>query len=314
MNILITGASGFVGRYVTERLCADGYQVTAVVHNSSAPLPATVHAVAVGDIAFDTDWSEALVGIDAVVHLAARVHVMMDTAVDPLEEFRRVNVAGTERLAQMAVKAGVKRFVFVSSVKVHGEERDIRYRESDPLMPQDNYGISKMEAEQVLRQIESETGLEVTIIRPPLVYGPGVKANFLSMIKVIASGAPLPLASIANTRSMIYVGNLVDAISLCVRHPAAAGRTYLVSDGDDVSTPELIRCTAASLDVPTRLFPFPASLMILAAKLTGKSGAVNRLTGSLTVDSSKIRQELGWVPPCTMEEGLRETAGWFKNR
>jgi len=314
MNILITGASGFVGRYVTERLCADGYQVTAVVHNSSAPLPATVHAVAVGDIAFDTDWSEALVGIDAVVHLAARVHVMMDTAVDPLEEFRRVNVAGTERLAQMAVKAGVKRFVFVSSVKVHGEERDIRYRESDPLMPQDNYGISKMEAEQVLRQIESETGLEVTIIRPPLVYGPGVKANFLSMMKVIASGIPLPLASIANTRSMIYVGNLVDAISLCVRHPAAAGRTYLVSDGDDVSTSELIRCTAAALDVPTRLFPFPVSLMILAAKLTGKSGAVNRLTGSLTVDSSNIRRELGWVPPCTMEEGLRETAGWFKNR
>jgi nucleoside-diphosphate-sugar epimerase len=181
-------------------------------------------------------------------------------------------------------------------------------------MPSDPYGISKWEAEQALRKIEAETGLEVVIVRPTLVYGPGVKANFLNMMKIITKGIPLPFASVTNKRSLIYVGNLVDALATCAIHPAAAGNTYLVSDGEDVSTPELIRRTAAALGVPARLFPVPISLMRLAGAVTGKNAAVKRLLGSLTIDISKIRRELDWQPPFTMDEGLRETAEWFKSK
>ena len=313
-SVLVTGATGFIGNVLCQRLVADGYTVRYAVRSSDHPATALfseMERCLIGEIGPDTDWSKALAGIDTIVHLAARVHQMKDHAADPLSEFRYVNVAGTDRLAQMAVKAGVKRFVFASSVKVHGEERDIRYRESDPLLPQDNYGISKMEAEQVLRQIEAESSLRVTIIRSPLVYGPGVKANFLSMMKVIASGVPLPLASVANKRSMIYVGNLVDAISLCVRHPTAAGRSYLVSDGDDVSTPELIRRVSSALNRPARLYPFPTAFLRLIGRLLGKSPAIERLTGTLQVDISNIRTELGWRPPFTMQDGLSATAKWF---
>jgi nucleoside-diphosphate-sugar epimerase len=263
---------------------------------------------------------------------------MDDPAADPLTEFRTVNVEGTAQLAREAAKAGVRRLVFISSIKVNGEENSTPYTPDSPPNPSDPYGISKWEAEQALRKIEAETGLEVVVIRPTLVYGPGVKANFLNMMKIISRGIPLPLASITNRRSLIYVGNLVDALTICAKHPAAAGQTYLLSDGEDVSTPELIRRVAHALKVPARQFSFPTSLMRMAGKIldgnfglfkskTEKTiqnlefktqnrftGAVNRLTGSLTVDSSKIRRELGWVPPFTMDEGLAETAGWFKNK
>jgi nucleoside-diphosphate-sugar epimerase len=258
-----------------------------------------------------TGWNHALAGVDTIIHLAARVHIMDDPEADPLIEFRRVNVEGTAQLAREAAKAGVKRLVFISSIKVNGEETSTPYTSDSPPHPSDPYGISKWEAEQALRKIEAESGLEVVVVRPTLVYGPGVKANFLKMMKIISSGIPLPLASIKNKRSLIHVGNLVDALVTCASHPAAAGHTYLVSDGEDASTPELIRRTAKALGVPAWLLPFPVSLMRLAGKLTGRRGAVNRLTGSLTVDSSKIRRELGWVPPFTMEEGLLETAAWF---
>lgn len=313
--VLVTGASGFIGRFLCERLLSEKLCVRGSLLASDKLLSLFngVEPVIVEPLGVDTKWSHALADVEAVIHLSARVHIMDDHLDDPLNEFRMVNVEGTAQLAREAAKAGVKRFVFVSSIKVNGEESATTYAENTPLTPQDPYGISKMEAEQALRQIEAETGLDVVIIRPPLVYGPGVKANFLQMMRAIQRGLPLPLASIANKRSLIYAGNLVDALVTCALHPSAAGKTYLVSDGQDISTPELVRGVAAALDVPARLLPFPVSLMRLAGKLSGKNAAVDRLTGSLTVDGTKIRQELDWVPPFTMEEGLRETAEWFKN-
>lgn len=312
--VLVTGATGFVGRVLCTRLLADGIHVRGTLLESEAlsSLVDGVEPAYILPLGFETDWRDALVGIEIVIHLAARVHIMDDAATDPLTEFRKVNVEGTAHLAREAAKAGIKRLVFVSSIKVNGEENVTSYTQNSLPNPSDPYGISKWEAEQALRCIEAETGLEVVVIRPTLVYGPGVKANFLNMLKIISRGIPLALASISNKRSLIYVGNLVDALSICATHPSAAGKTYLVNDGEDVSTPELIRRTAKALGVPARLFPFPLQIMLFAGKLTGKSAVVNRLTGSLTVDSSKIRRELGWVPPFTMDEGLRITAKWHR--
>jgi nucleoside-diphosphate-sugar epimerase len=314
MNVLITGATGFVGRFLCFRALAEGWSVrgTMLASESPASLVTVVEPVVINPLGSDTFWGAALAGVDTVLHLAARVHIMDDPLADPLAEFRRVNVEGTAHLAQEAAKAGVKRFVFISSIKVNGEESPTPYTTESSPMPSDPYGISKWEAEQALRNIEAETGLEVVILRPTLVYGPGVKANFLNLMKILSNGIPLPLASVTNKRSLIYVGNLVDALATCAIHPAAAGNTYLVSDGEDVSTPDLIRRIAAALGVPARLFSVPISLMRLAGVVTGKNDAVKRLQGSLTVDISKIRRELNWQPPFTMEEGLRETAGWFK--
>ena len=281
---------------------------------SPSSLVTGVELVPIEPLGADTPWQDALAGVDIVIHLAARVHIMQDTATDPLTEFRRVNLHGTERLALQAANAGVKRFVFISTIKVHGEETPAPYTTDSPAKPSDPYGISKWEAELTLRRIEEETCLEVVVVRPTLVYGPVVKANFLNLMKVVQKGIPLPLASINNSRSLIYVGNLVDALTTSAVHPAAAGKTYLVSDGEDVSTPELIRRVAAALGVPARLFPVPVPLIHLAGAVTGKRTAVNRLLGSLTVDSSRIRNELEWKPPFTMEEGLRETAKWFKRQ
>jgi Nucleoside-diphosphate-sugar epimerases len=223
-------------------------------------------------------------------------------------------VAGTAQLAREAARAGVRRLVFVSSIKVNGEESAITYRPESPPNPSDPYGISKWEAELELRKVEAETGMEVVVVRPTLVYGPGVKANFLELMKVVSLGIPLPLANITNRRSLIYVGNLVDILAVCASHPVAAGQTYLVSDGEDVSTPDLIRRVAAALGVTPRLLPFPVALFRVAGKLFGKSSAVSRLTGSLAVDSAKVRGDLGWLPPYSMAQGLRETAEDFKSR
>ncbi len=309
-KILVTGSTGFVGKALCKRMVSNGWHVRGTVRSAEqadmSKLPAGVKVVQIKSIGADTDWSDALLGVDAVVHLAARVHVMNDTSSYPLSAFRKVNVAGTERLARMAAINGVKRFVYVSSVKVNGEGCEKPFTEHDIPAPDDPYGVSKWEAEQVLRKVAEDTGLEVVILRPPLVYGPGVKANFLSLFKIVDRGVPLPLASINNHRSLIY-----DAITTCINHPEASGQTYLVSDGEDVSTPELIRRVAAALGRPARLFPFPPSLMRFAGKLFGKADAVERLVGSLTIDSSKIRRELGWKPPFSMEQGLKETAEWF---
>ncbi|SNB45066.1 SDR family oxidoreductase [Geobacter sp. DSM 9736] len=312
-SMLVTGATGFIGRAFCQLLIQKSYSVrgTMLSHEASTSLVDGVEPVLVEPLGPETSWKQALVGIDTVVHLAARVHMMDDPAADPLVEFRKANVAGTLKLACDAATQGVRRFVFISSVKVNGEESAIPYNSDSRPEPCDPYGISKWEAEQELRRIEAEMGIEVVIVRPTLVYGPAVKANFLNILKIISKGVPLPLASVNNRRSLVYLGNLVDALAVCAVHPGAAGKTYLVSDGEDVSTPELILRIANSMNTTARLFPFPAVLLLAAARMVGKRSVVQRLTGSLQVDSSKIRKDLNWVPPYTMMQGLQETGQWF---
>jgi nucleoside-diphosphate-sugar epimerase len=271
-------------------------------------------SVVVREIGPETEWEAALQGVDCVVHLAARVHTLRETATDPLAEYRRVNLEGTRRLAAAAASHGVSRLVFVSSIKVNGEASERPFTESDPAHPEDAYACSKWEAEKALAQIGAQTGLEHVILRPPLVYGPGVGANFARLMQWVARGVPLPLGAVDNRRSLLYVGNLVDAIRHCLHHPAAVGRTYLVSDGEDVSTPELVRRIARAMEVAPRLLPVPVSLLRLAAGAIGRRHEIERLVGSLQVDSSAIRRQLGWLPPVTMQEGLAETVRWFRTR
>lgn len=271
------------------------------------------NAIPVGDIGKTTDWQLALQNIEVVVHLAARVHIMNDDAVDPLLEFRRVNVDGTLNLARQAAAAGVKRFIFISSIKVNGEATPPGKPYSADAMPApiDPYGISKREAEDGLRQLAVQTGIEVVIIRPPLVYGPGVKANFLEMMKWLHKGIPLPLGAIHNRRSLVALDNLVDLIVTCVEHPAAAHQTYLVADGEDLSTTDLLRRMGVALGKPAKLLPVPAWLLTAGAKMIGKSALSQRLCGSLQVDISKNRELLGWVPPIKVDDALRLTAEYF---
>lgn len=303
MKVLITGANGFVGRALVAELATAGHTVVCAVRRGTG-LP---NEVLVDDLGPETEWGRALAGCGAVVHLAARVHVMRDGASDPSAQFRRVNTEGTLRLARQAAQAGVRRFVFISSVKVNGEGRDEPYRETDAAAPEDAYGISKWEAEQGLQTIAIETGLEIVILRPPLVYGPGVKANFARLLKVVKRGVPLPLGAIRNRRSLLYLGNFVDAIRLCVEHPAAAGQTFLLDDGRATSTPELIRAVALAAGGAPRLLPVPPRLLQVVGTVLGKGAAVSRLTGSLHVDASAIRSRLGWRPRFSLQEGLAAT-------
>jgi len=310
MNVLITGANGFVGRALCAEVLRCGHSVRGALrqNNGRSALMEEVESVVVGTINATTDWTVALVDCAVVVHLAARVHVMNDKASDPLAEFREVNTEGALNLARQAVLAGVKRFVFISTIKVNGEGREVPYRETDAAAPEDAYAISKWEAEQGLWQIAADTGLEVVILRPPLVYGPGVKANFKRLLRTVARGWPLPLGAIRNRRSLLYLGNFVDAIRLCVEHPAAAGQIFLLDDGEAVSTPELINALARAMGQQARLLAVPVGVLKFVGALLGKHAAVARLTGSLYVDSSAIRTRLGWVPPFSMEAGLAATA------
>lgn len=303
MNVLVTGATGFVGRALLGELSAHGHRTIPVVRR----ITGLAHEVIIPDMHSQTGWRAALTGCDAVVHLAARVHVMRDTAHDPLALYRATNTDPTLNLARQAAQAGVKRFVFVSSVKVNGEGHDEPYRETDVPAPEDAYAVSKWEAEQGLWRVAEETGLEVVILRPPLVYGPGVKANFRRLIETVARGWPLPLGAIVNRRSLLYLGNFVDALRVCVEHPAAAGQTFLIDDGQPVSTPELVRAVAHAMGRPARLLPVPVSMLEFVGTLFGKRAAMARLMGSLWVDSSLIRTRLGWTPPYSMEAGLAET-------
>lgn len=308
-RVLVTGATGFVGRQLCAELIRREYQVKAAVRTPDA-LNAVEQTAVVGQIDGRTDWTQALDGVDAVIHLAARVHVMKEAAADPLAEFRKVNVQGTEHLARQAASAGVKRLVYVSSIKVNGEETTGRqgYTEQDEPMPQDPYGVSKWEAELALHRVASETGLEIVVVRPPLVYGPNVKGNFAQMLKALRYSVPLPLASVHNRRSLVYVGNLVDALICCAAHPEAAGQTYLLSDGEDVSTPCLLRQLGRAIGHPARLLPCPPVLLKLAGRLVGLSNQMDRLLGSLQVDSGKIRRELHWTPLYSLQQGLSATA------
>ena len=309
-SVLVSGATGFVGRALVAALRAQQRQVRCALRET-APDNAGNDFI-VGDIGPDTDWQPALRGIDCVVHLAARTHVLRESAADPLRAYRHINVGGTRRLAQQAAAAGVRRFVFLSSIKVNGESTSEHpFTANDAPQPLDAYGISKREAEDVLRQIGADTSMEIVILRPPLVYGPGVKGNFLRLLQAVERGTPLPLASIENRRSLVYVGNLVDAIITCIDAPAAAGKTWLVSDGEDVSTPALIRKLAAALELSPRLLPCPPALLHFSAALLGKRAAAMRLTGSLAVDGSALRQAIGWQPRYSLDQGLKATAQWY---
>ena len=308
-TVFITGATGFIGRTLCVKMLDSGWRVLGAFRKnfSGGTLPERMKGIQIEAIENYNDADRDFEGVDTVIHLAGRAHVMNDTVIDSLDVFRRINVAGTERLARAAARAGVKKFIFISSIKVNGESSQSPYTEKDMPAPKDPYGISKYEAEQALTSIAAETGLKMVILRPPLVYGPGVKANFKSLIRIVTSGLPLPFKSTHNRRSFIYLGNLTDAIFTSVVHSKAAGETFLVSDGQDVSTPDLIKMIACAMNKKVVLFSLQPSILKALCKIVGKTEELEKLTGSLLVDSSKIRNLLSWKPPFTLEEGIRET-------
>lgn len=306
MNILLTGASGFLGEALSDRLDkASHFVLTRAVRRKESLKDS--HDVLIDGLHADTDWPDALNRQDVILHAAARAHIMKDEVPDPLAEYRKVNVEGTLNLARQAAKAGVSRFIYISSIKVNGEQtsQGKPFTAEDEPAPEDPYGVSKLEAENGLHEIASETGMEVVIIRPPLVYGPGVKGNFASMIKLVEKGLPLPLGAIQNQRSLVALDNLVDLIITCIGHPAAANQVFLAGDGQDVSTSELLRGVGRAMGRPARLIPVPAGMLMFGAGLLGKKTVAQRLLGSLQVDISKARNLLGWEPPVSVEEGLR---------
>lgn len=312
-KIVLTGTTGFVGSRLLERLLAAQCSVTAVVRDARTVINTDAAKVVIADFCVEAEWEPILAEQQVVVHSAARVHVMSEAAPDPLLEFRQVNVEGTLALARQAAQAGVKRFVFISSIKVNGEGTPLGqpYTAFDKPAPLDPYGISKYEAEEGLKALAAETGMEVVIIRPVLVYGSGVKANFRSMMSWMNKGVPLPLGSIHNKRSMVALDNLVDLITTCIDHPAAANQTFLVSDGEDLSTTELLKRTAQALGKTSRLLPFPARLLEWGASVVGKGAIAQRLCGSLQVDIRHTCETLGWQPPVSVDQALKKTADAF---
>ena len=310
--ILVTGATGFVGKEVVRRLLAEDSQqsVVVAVRRDNKLWPVRVLPRMAGDLESSTYWSVALKGVSSIVHCAARVHVMADTAVDSLEEFRRINVLGTLNLARQAADAGLRRFVFISSIGVNGAvTSQSPFTSKDRAEPHSPYAHSKYEAELGLQALSVETGMEVVIIRPPLVYGADAPGNFGSLMRWLKRGIPLPLGAIYNQRSLVALDNLVDLIVTCLTHPAAANQTFLVSDGEDVSTTELLRRMGRAMGCPARLVPVPASWLKLAATLVGKQDIAQRLCSSLQVDIAKTRDLLGWRPPLSLDQGLKKAAG-----
>ncbi|PRA59376.1 MULTISPECIES: SDR family oxidoreductase [Pseudomonas] len=314
-QIILTGATGFVGGATLNRLQREqNHPVVAVVRGESSLQAKAVPLIRIATFDGDTQWHDNLQNADVIIHSAARVHVMNDVESDPLAAFRKVNVDGTLNLARQAAASGVRRFIFVSSIKVNGEgtKPGTAYTADDVPAPADPYGISKMEAEQGLRELAARTGMEVVIVRPVLVYGPGVKANFLNMMRWLSKGIPLPFGAIHNRRSLVALDNLVDLLLTCIHHPAAANQTFLVSDGDDLSTTALLSKMAKALKKPARLIPVPSWILESGASMLGKKALSQRLCGSLQVDITKTRTLLGWAPPVSVDEALTTTALHFK--
>lgn len=311
--ILITGANGFIGNNLCVAVAQSDRIVVAATRHSLPNNTPYIKNVQISSLNAHTNWHHCLHACDVVVHLAARVHVMRDAVADPLADFRMVNVDGTLNLARQAAKAGVRRFVYLSSIKVNGEQTPPSqpFTEKSTVAPIDFYGISKSEAEEGLFELSHQTGMEIVVIRPPLVYGSGAKANFLNMMCWLHKGVPLPFASINNRRSLVALDNLIDFIVVCLEHPEAANQTFLVSDGDDLSTTELLRRMAQELGKPARLVPIPAYLLEAVAALLGRRDMAQRLCGSLQIDISKAKKMLGWNPPISVDEGLRRTAQGF---
>lgn len=309
-RVLLTGATGFVGGALLRRLAEQREHVVVATTRSSPPgIPSSPGVVPVGglDASAQTDWRDALAGCDTVVHAAARVHVMDKAAGSDLAAFRAVNLAGTRRLAQQAADSSVRRFVYLSSIKVNGEGTapGRPYRATDRPAPVDAYGVSKLEAEQALQEVSLASGMEFVIVRPPLVYGPGVRANFAALVRLVRRGVPLPFGAIDNRRSLVALDNLVDLLVQCLDAPQARNRVLLVSDGQDMSTPELIRGIAAAAGVPARLFPMPPAALRWLGTLAGRRAAMDRLCGNLQVDSTQTQALLGWQPPVDVAEALR---------
>ncbi len=315
MKILITGATGFVGRALSIYLLRDGHEIFALIRKKTSELPSSIKQIIIGDLSQldPVIIDKTFDGVDVVIHTAARVHVMNDTASDPLTEFRKVNLESTMALARKAAEVGAKRFIFISSIKVNGEltTPGIPFTADDVPNPIDPYGVSKAEAEQALLDLAASTGLQVVIIRPVLVYGAGVKANFRSLMSWLNKGVPLPLGLIQNKRSLVALDNLIDLINTCIDHPAAVNQVFLVSDGEDISTSELLRRVGRALGKPARLLPVPAWVISSGAVILGKREMSQRLLGSLQVDISKTRDLLGWVPPVSLDEALQKTVQSF---
>jgi len=306
-GILVSGANGFVGTALCAALRARGERVVAACRRAGGP-----DQVGVGELGGDTDWRAALAGCDRVIHLAARVHVMDDASADPMAAYRAVNVDATMALARQAAAGGVRRFVFVSSIKVNGEATTARpFRAGDTPAPCDPYGQSKLEAELALTRFAADSGMEVVIVRPPLVYGPGVKANFANLLRLVKLGVPLPFGRVRNRRSMVSLDNLVDLLMVCADHPAAAGRTFLVSDGEDLSTSGLVTLIGRAFGRAPLQLPVPVGLMAGAARLAGRGAVAERLFGSLQVDIAATASSLDWTPPFSAAAGIEKTVAHF---
>lgn len=309
MRVLVTGANGFIGSAVTFYLSQNNIEVVAATRKPSSIFAGNNKIISktFGNLTNNTDWENALSGVDIVVHTAARVHIMNDGAKNPLEEFRKSNVLGTANLAEQAAKSGVKRFIFISSIKVNGENTELGkpFTAEDTPAPEDYYGISKLEAEQELQKIAKNTGMELVIIRPPMVYGKGAKGNVTFISKLIKTGIPLPLASIKNLRSFVAIDNLVDLIYLCLTHKSAADQTFLVSDGKDLTTADLFRNIAQSENMKLRLIPFPEKILKKLLHLLGKKEFAKRICDSLQIDITKTKNILGWNPPFKILEEIR---------
>lgn len=310
---MVTGATGFIGSALISHLHAQGYEVSGTTRGAIGRADSGVRMISVGEVGPDTDWHDALLGQEIVVHTVARVHQMVETAQDSLSEYRHVNTLGTANLARQAALMGIRRFVFLSSVKVNGEltEQGKPFRPEDIPAPVDFYGISKFEAENELFRISAATGMEIVIVRPPLVYGPGVKANFRSMMAWLNRGIPLPLGAIHNKRSMVALDNLIDLLSVCIEHPAAANQIFLASDGEDLSTTDLLKRLGKAMDRHPILLPVPEWLLMKAAALIGKKAVAQKLCGSLQVDIEKNATLLGWIPPISVDSALRGTVSVF---